>query len=274
MRITDDPHYDAAMQPSHRSVAALLLACFAGCVSGGGLNHVPIGTVRGSHRPAAPVEALRAHIAAGEIRIEPASGDDVEVEAEVRLRDDRTAEVAGTELAFADHVIVEQTGGTVVVRSAHSESKDREDWQLRVVIRVPGTVAVQAQLSAGRVEVALPSTRAIGARLAAGEVVLRADRVDGPVLVENGAGSVSLEVRDAGPAGGTIECSTGSIDVALPPTASGSFELSSGVGDVTVAPRYGFAVAREGPRASARGAVGDGDARFRLHTSVGQVSLR
>ena len=102
-----------------------------------------------------------------------------------------------------------------------------------------------------------------------GSWVDRADTI--PVLAPFDQSVIDTVPRATG---ADLQCSAGQVSLKLPQDAAGTFDLSCDVGNVDVADRYGLTVRRSVTSASARGTVGNADATYTLHSTVGQVVLR
>ncbi len=253
------------------TAALLLTACHHG-------NKVAIGSVHTTLAAAPAVTQLELQMGSGSIRVEAASGDAVEIRAEVLQSvgiDDLAIATPEIELPFKDHVEVVRKGSSLAISSKHDTQPDHNDWQLNLVVMVPSQIAAQIDLGAGQVTLDLPQTRDLAVKVGAGKIDINATQVDGRIAAQTGVGQVAVAVTRTGPTGG-IELSTGTGEVraTLPPKLRGSFELDASVGDVSVAKRYGLEVRRSGTSASARGSVDETQAHHVLRTSVGNVSLR
>lgn len=253
-----------------RSLAVVGLVLLSGCSTGG---HRKVGAVRESVAPNIPITMLRVENAAGSVRVQPASGAEVVIEAAVWLREGRP----DTDFApaFADHVTVAQRDGVFTIESAHRLTADADDWQLRLTLSVPSGVGLDLAQSVGMVQVDLPEIVGGRVKVETGSIELVVPVVRGALAVDLRTGEASVTVRDIGPAEGLrAACGTGQLTVTLPADVRGTFELRAGTGALDIAARYGLAEERSYARVESRGRVGDGGPAFSLTVGTGQVRLR
>ncbi|MCP4593195.1 MAG: DUF4097 family beta strand repeat protein, partial [bacterium] len=270
-------------------IATGLMICTPGCrkIGSGNRTYVPFATVSERQPVDTTVTNLRVSTVVGTVRIIGSNIDEVRVEADVKLEQDR-ADKETEPGKFADHVRLEMQSGVLTVADAHMDQPDTSDWRVSLTVHVParlaatavvtaGSLAVEGMTSdlnlkndAGEIRVAAERIGNVSARAAAGLIDLRAAAVDGSVSASADVGSVKLHIADSAPTGDvTLEAQAGDIVLELPKGATGTFRAHSSVGIVSFAEPMGIAVTRSGLGARAEGTVGEGGPTYTLTANVG-----
>jgi hypothetical protein len=248
-------------------IAALALA--GACAT----EKVVVGKVSSTHTLKAPIGTLVVTSSVGSVAVEPATGPDVVVEAEVLASEDLAADLEDKQLAFTDHLRLTDDGaGRLEINDAHDGAADRRDWELRVVVRVPGAPEVRADVDVGTVRVRLPAASAVAVDVDTGNADVEVGRIEGLARVNVATGQARLAAGEA-LGGADVDVDTGNVALRLPANASGRLQLDTDVGSIEVASKYALSVVREVTSASASGAVGDGagPARYTAKVDIGQI---
>lgn len=140
-------------------VAGFLLLLGAG--SGVGCE-VHSAARRSVYRTTASIEAMdettvAIRTRAGFVAVLPATGDDLEVDLEVWLRESRP-ETDAVKSVDA-HVAESRSGGVLQLLDRHRGADDATDWELRLTVRVPPRMAVRVEQDLGTVRVESASAR-------------------------------------------------------------------------------------------------------------------
>lgn len=256
---------------SKLSWSSCLCVALAAC----GSSRISIGTVEHAEPRSAPIASLVVSLDRGQIDIRPAAVDEIRIEVEVLVREDRAAEFKGRPMVFGDHVALDQRAdGSVFVRSAHEGSADGDDFELRITVQVPGTPEVRVKLDAGSASVKLQAAHGFSASIDAGQLDAEFGRVEGDAEVRIDAGQIRMLVRDSL---GSLDAavSAGQIDVTLPTAYAGRIDAQTSVGAVQIAEHLGIDVKRDVVAQSAIGVVGaGGEAAIVLRVDTGQIRLR
>lgn len=252
-------------------VLGALLLTLAGCTQ----NRVPIGVVKLRQERSTPIDRLTVSLDRGQVAVAHSESGALEVEAEVRVVEDRAAEFLGEELRFDDHVAMTEDGTSrLMFRSAHEGDPDGDDWELRITVRVPGDPQVRLKIDAGSASVRLHAARGVSADLDAGQVDVDVDRVEGEIALNVDAGQIRVAARERV---GDVDLSVkaGQIDVLLPDAFAGTIDASTDVGEVDLAARFGLTPQRDVTSQSVRGVVGQaGERRVVLRVDAGQIKVR
>ena len=261
--------------PSLSLLAGFTVASIgAACSIAGMGNYRKVGAVSATIPNAGKLESIEIHNVAGTIDVQVADqgGARVDVDVDVLLEESRPETDFDGE--FDSHVVMQQSGGRLTLRSTHVDDGDGDEWQLRFVVRVPAGVGVSIEQTAGNVDVRLPHARDVAVDTSAGRVTIVVPKVDGKVAVDARSGEIEVAVADSGPSDCELSCTAGSIALELPKDPNVDFDLAATAGDISLASRFGLATTREIASASARGRVGNGGARVRARVVSGQISVR
>ena len=262
------------------------LALLLGACSSMGSTHVAVGVVD----VAPPLEewselAVRTNV--GDVRIEPSSSGRLELEASVRVSDERndvTTALAERDVAcFVD-------GEVLHIENAHLGDDDQDDWYVSFVVRTPTASAVRVTNGVGDVFVDVPCS-AVEITGGVGDVEVHG--VDGAATITSGTGSIlvraeglqtcalstgvgSIDVRTrSGPHGNCdLSSGTGSIEVAVGADFVGAVECSTGVGSIEIDGLEGVEIEAGFVSQSASGQVGIGSQRLHAQTGTGSIELR
>jgi DUF4097 and DUF4098 domain-containing protein YvlB len=256
--------------PSTVLFAALLATSCSFSMSG---NHRLVGKVDGAIVDAQTIDAIQVDNRAGKITIRACEAAAASVEVEVLLTEDRLESEFVAD--FEEHAKLDRTGSKLMITNAHARATDEQDWQLHFTINVPTGLSVTVNQIAGEVDVRLPSAKDVSVDTTAGVTNIAIADVTGKVTADAAAGQITVSVSNSGPTDGCdLDCTTGTVTLALPKGTSGMFDLRSTTGDVSVAKSYGLKSERSVTTVSAKGRVGNGGPTFHAHTVTGTVSLR
>ena len=197
------------------------------------------------HQSVAGMPAIvRVHNVAGTVRVDGSARAAVDVEA--------TKFASGETELRSIHVDVHKEGNEVVVATTYEGST--HGGGVRYKITVPSAAAVDIDNVAGAVDVAGVSGD-LSVETQAGRITADCGRVDGNRSID-------------------LDATTGAIDLTLARDSSATVDARSTVGHISselseiVAQRENFV------GASATGKIGNGNARIRLTTTTGAISLR
>lgn len=236
-------------------------------------NHRPIGKVDGAIVDAQTIDAIQVDNRAGRITIRACEAAAASVEVEVLLTENRLE--SEFEADFNKHVKLDRTGTKLTITNAHAGASDEQDWQLRFIINVPTGLSVTVNQIAGQVDVKLPNAKDVSVDTKAGAINIAIADVTGKVTANVAAGQIKVSVSNSGPTNGCdLDCTTGTVTLALPKGTSGMFNLHSTTGSVSIAKHYGLTSKRSVTTVNAKGQVGNGGPTFRAHTVTGTVNLR
>ncbi len=224
-------------------------------------------------RPGVKLQALRAQISTGAVRVIASDDADVHIELAVWLRHDRPATDFKADLAA--HLTLTENGGTLTLADAHASAADSNDWELRATVKVPAGIDLHAEVKVGEVEVSVAQVNDVHAEVATGAVAVRVRDVAGVCRAKAAQGQIDIVIAEQGPAGGLdAEVATGAVKVALPQKLRGSFDLDVHIGGISADKRYGLSVEQKVTAASARGSIGEGGPSHRVHVGTGQIGLQ
>lgn len=249
------------------------LVILAGCTISANGNHRVVGTVDAPIAEANALQQVTVVNLAGTISVRDAGDAGASIRADVLLSEDRPE--TDFEPDFARHVEVSREGDHLKIRNRHADQADHNDWQLRFELLLPAGVALDIEQVAGTVDVQLPRARDVAIDNTAGTIDLSIPAIEGRLTATAQTGTIDLAVADSGPTEGCeVDCTAGTITVRLPDEVHGDFDLGATAGNVDVDERYGLDIERSVTSVRAKGTVGQGGRRFRVHTVTGNVELR
>lgn len=216
----------------------------------------------------APGGTLHVETQGGNIRVEPGSGDSVQVVAKEKIR--ASTEAEADELLKKLELTIEQAGTDVNVRSKYENKPfgwSLGSWppvQVDFVVKVPTRFNTDLHTSGGDVSVG-DLTGTIAARTSGGDIKL--GKIDGEIKASTSGGNVSL-VESTGNAklhtsGGNIRTGRVGGDADLE-TSGGDIDIKAGAGSINASTSGGNVTA------SFVGALKD---NCSLHTSGGRVKV-
>ena len=284
----------------------LLVLIPSACHFGIDSRQVSIGTV---HRTLSgeAIEKFRVNNNVGTIRFVNWSETDLHVEAEVRVKDTRVEEFPTADPSR--DLTVEWQDGWAMVKNAHMDDVDRNDWSMDLTVHVPEACEVaHVNTGVGKIEFN-GSVRELDLESGVGDVTMRgsaeelrartgtgslhvngqvkrarAEAGTGDIVVvsdaleagncESGVGSVTVHAGE-GPAGRLeVTTGTGDIELRISPGFDGSVDLSTGVGKLKLEGCSPVKVSKNVTSASAVGSLGQGEAVVHARSGVGSMSLR
>ena len=224
---------------------------------------------------------IRVHNMNGDIRVEPSTGNQVEVVAERRVRrgDPKTVQFAVRMREDGDVVVCALWGSEMRCTDdgARGSYNSQGGWmgrnnQIDVVIRVkvPASVRTYARSTNGSVNVEAVSAE-VDAATTNGDVVVRTR--GGPVNAATTNGSVSASLGDVrGTAPMRFASTNGSVTVLMPPGLSADVEMRTTNGSVLT--DFPLTInGRVSPK-QLRGTLGSGGRSLVIQSTNGDVSLR
>jgi len=254
-------------------------------------KHEHLATVKTEQALDNAIQSLRIETRAGDIEVEQAKGDKLQITADVRVDRKRAAEITDPN-DFAQHVRISTKDKVLTIADAHKDAEDRDAWRVSLKVAVPRALAIDAaagagnvivnfaagdiklKTGAGNIELAIDTAALVSATSGAGNVKLVLGEVSGPVEAKSGAGDVELRLAKGGSEKKVaLRSGAGNVSLALPGEASGQFDLSTGVGSISTEGCEGIKVKKHAVGARASGSLGEGGPAYELTTGVGSIQV-
>jgi hypothetical protein len=271
-----------------------VVALPAGCTIsfGGSSSLVELGTVTRSESLAAEIHAISVVNNVGQIRVVCDRPDNVlAISGTVRIKRGRRDEFAAADPER--DLRIETVGGVVMVKNAHLDQSDHNDWGLDLDVRVPHSLDVTVQNAVGDVDV-FGDPSGVTISLGPGGINLKVGVVTGEVRLDGSSGDISLvadEIRDrvsidlgVGNAkvqllsgfpkeGVSVQLGTGDVRLVLPANTAAHAELEVATGGLDVAEAFGLDTHGHLVGESASGPLTDDGPLLSVQVGVGEITL-
>ncbi len=254
--------------------SALVLTALNSCTIQGAETKVSIGTVHNTLDVQAESYSLKIINQIGSVRLAKAPGTTLTVTAEVYLAESRALEWTGKP-TFADHIVLRNDGGSIVIEDAHRRADDHNDWKINLVIGVPAIADLSITLGAGSVDVDLPKLITARIHTGAGSINVHSASIQKQIAADVGAGNVTVKIDELAPSDKIIlDVGVGTASLSLPMTVSATFDLRVGVGGIEADDRLGVNVKRTLVAATGSGTCGEGKTSVVINVGTGDIDLR
>ena len=258
------------------------------------------------------VREIRVSTRVGDIAVVQADGDQMTVEADVRV-DRKRVDASKAGERFEDHVLVNTAEGVITIADSHGKELNGTPWKVSLKIGLPRQLSISGQTGVGNIRVDFAEGR-VALKTGVGDVTIKVDRLDS-VQAEAGVGSVDLQLGtvagDVSATVGTgdaklqgkeimgkvevksgvgdvavqfltpnagreslIEAGVGKASLELPENASGQFDLVASVGSIDVIPPSAFKCKQTLAGGTASGRCGTAQRTYKVKSGVGSVKLR